>query len=543
MTSYLVPGVSFEWLDRRPPAVEGLRTDVAGFVGIAERGPLHRPVRVDGWASFLTTFGSHVPQGFLAYAVEGFFANGGRACWVVRAADPTKARAAQLDLQDESGAPAMRLVASSGGTWGDALSVIVARTGARRFVLTLRLLDGTLEVWPNLSTDPLDARFAPTVLADEASGSTLVRAEPLPGLAADLLPVVARLAGGDDGLAALRAAHLVGEVGPPRPWGLDALAAVDEVSVVAVPDLMPKPVVEPTPPPPREPRCEDLTAPPADPWIPPLPVFPPAFGDAMLADAQRALVAHCERLRARVAVIDPPPLLREPRLVRLYRQSFDSSYAALYWPWLRVPDPLRLEGLLRTVPPSGHVAGVYARVDIETGVHKPPANEVVERAPDVDATVDDLAHGELNEVGVNVVRLFPGRGLRIAGARTLSSSPPVRYVNVRRLLLMIAEAIDEQTQWVVFEPSDRRLWRDIDRVVRSFLDDLWRAGKLDGATAEEAYSVACDETTNPPEETALGRMTCLIGVLPPWPAEFVVVRIAKTESGAEILEESGGGRG
>jgi hypothetical protein len=171
-------------------------------------------------------------------------------------------------------------------------------------------------------------------------------------------------------------------------------------------------------------------------------------------------------------------------------------------------------------------------------VHKPPANEELEAVKDVRVAVDDLAHGDLNNHGINVIRAQQGRGVRVSGARTIAPSdkPEWRYINVRRLLLMIEEAIDEQTQWTVFEPNNPDLWREVDRVARSFLDGLWRRGMLDGATAEEAYFVRCDETTNPADQTEAGRLICEIGVLPPWPAEFVVVRIGKTEGGTEILE-------
>jgi len=208
-----------------------------------------------------------------------------------------------------------------------------------------------------------------------------------------------------------------------------------------------------------------------------------------------------------------------------------------------MPDPLRLEGLLRAVPPSGHIAGIYARGDQRVGVHKPPANETLVAVNDVQPQIDDRAHAQLTDQSVNVIRYCNGRGIRVAGARTLSNDLNWRYVNVRRLMIMIEEAIDEATQWTVFEPNNQDLWRDIDRVARSFLDGLWRRGMLDGATAADAYDVRCDETTNPPEETNAGRVTCLIGVQPPWPAEFVVVRIGKTEGGTEIAELSGGRNG
>ncbi|MCA9911074.1 MAG: phage tail sheath family protein, partial [Anaerolineae bacterium] len=155
---------------------------------------------------------------------------------------------------------------------------------------------------------------------------------------------------------------------------------------------------------------------------------------------------------------------------------------------------------------------------------------------DVAEPIDEIIHGVLNEKQVNVLRAYPGRGIRIGGAVTLSSDTLVRYINVRRLLLMIAESIDESTQWTVFEPNNPELWAEIARSARTFLDGIWRAGMLDGATAQEAYSVRCDETTNPPEDTERGLLQCEIGVLPPYPAEFVIVRIGKTDGGTDIRE-------
>ena len=187
------------------------------------------------------------------------------------------------------------------------------------------------------------------------------------------------------------------------------------------------------------------------------------------------------------------------------------------------------------MPPSGHVAGIYARVETLVGAHKPPANEVVVPARDVTVVVDDVQHGDLNDNRVNVIRTIPGRGLRVAGARTLSSDTQWRYVNVRRLLLMIERAVDAATQWLVFEPNDPAQWRDLDRILRVYLDGLWQHGMLDGATAAEAYDVVCDATSNPAVDTDAGRLTAVIGVQPPWPAEFVVVRIGKTEGGISVL--------
>jgi phage tail sheath protein FI len=259
------------------------------------------------------------------------------------------------------------------------------------------------------------------------------------------------------------------------------------------------------------------------------------FTQPPILELQRELVSHCERFKNRVAILDTRLEDVSPQAVVAWRHEFDSTYAALYWPWLRVPDPFGAAGALLAVPPSGHVAGIYARVETAVGAHKPPANELLETARDVTAPVDDILHGYLNDNRVNVIRAVPGRGLRVAGARTLSSDTDWMYINVRRLLIMIERAIDAQTQWLVFEPNNPGLWRDVERVVRSFLNRIWQQGMLEGATAEQAFQVTCDETSNPTAESEAGRLITLVGVQPPWPAEFVVVRIGKTESGIEIL--------
>jgi phage tail sheath protein FI len=540
--AYRTPGVYFEWLERTRTVREP-RADIAGFVGIAERGPLHEPVRVESWNGFTSTFGGHFPAGFLAYAVEAFFANGGRTCWVVRVADPAAARRAAIELDDESGNPALHLSARSEGSWANRLLVTLTRLGPERFGLTLTLPDGTVEEWPNLNMRPGDPRNVATVLDDaRGGGSRLVTARAHPGAgppdarSPELRGGMGRLTGGVDGLATLTTSHLSG-VGSPQgsPWGLLTLDDVDEVAVVAMPDAMPKPVVVPPPPRPRQPRCSDPDSRPLPPpGPPPSTDFPPAFGEVELSELQRETVAHCIRLGDRVAVLDPPPGARTAEDVIDWRSGFDTSYAALYFPWILAPDPLRLEGLLRAVPPSGHVAGVCAR----TPVHEPPAGNRLENAIALAVEIGDTAHGDINERGVNAIRLHPGRGIRIGGARTLSSDRLWQFLNVRRLVTMIEEAIAESVPWSVFEPNDTALWGELDRVVRAFLDNLWRRGMLDGPTAEDAFFVRCDETTNPPEERDAGRLWCVVGLQPPWPAEFVIVRIGNATGAARGIPDA-----
>jgi len=582
MLAYRTPGVYFEWLDQRGPAMAPLRTDIAGFVGIAMAGPLHIPVKIESFTQFVSIFGGHTPQGFLAYAVEGFFANGGQTCWIVRVADPDpkSTRAASVVVEDVNEKPALRLSAVSRfsrsdgtadkkpnrGRRGEDITFRLTTTAPDRFTLIVTL-DNTREIWRDLSLSSGDARNAKDLINDPSSGSRLVEIEILSSTPTFPLDVVGRLKDGSDGLRTLKIDHFTGTSMPgPEAGGLAALELIDEISIVAIPDIMRKPPVTPHETKPRPPDCnflnrdefKKLSEKPLQ-WqtrdccrpeieAAALPAeerqqeMPRAFSREEVQELQRALIAHCERLKDRVAVLDTPlvdPATGEemtPELAKSWRLGLDTKYGALYFPWLRVPDPLQLEGQLRSIPPSGHVAGIYAKGDRLIGVHKPPANEELESVKDVQVVLDDIAHGALNDAGINVIRDYRGRGVRVAGARTLSSDTEWRYVNVRRLLIMIEEAIDEQTQWTVFEPNNPDVWRSIDRVVRAFLDRLWRRGMLDGATPDAAYSVRCDETTNPPEETARGRVICEVGVLPPWPAEFVVVRIGRTEGATEILE-------
>ena len=412
-----------------------------------------------------------------------------------------------------------------------------------------------------------ESRYVETVLNHPQIGSRHVRVEDLgssscctrnipDAQASNLVNGAAGLAGG------LGPQHLSGENAPlvssaietaddcncaqqangennsmENKWGLAALENVDEVSIVAIPDIVLKPVESPQY---RQPlRChvlEEIDRP-LVPW--PAAEYAPIFKQEQVERLQRALINHCERELERVAILDAPPELVNPNVllenVLEWRAKFNSKFAACYYPWLRVPDPLRRDGGLREVPPSAYIAGVYARVDQQVGVHKPPANEQLQNVSDTNVPVDDLLHGELNEQHVNVIRPYSGRGIRVAGARMLSRELQWRYVNVRRLMIMISKSIRYHMNWVVFEPNNVNLWRDVTRGVVSFLDGLWQRNMLDGETAEEAYTVNCNETTNPPQETDLGRMICYIQVLPPWPAEKVIIRIGFTESGPATL--------
>jgi phage tail sheath protein FI len=541
MPTYSTPGVYFEWLDTRADYVDASRTDIAGFVGIAERGVLQQPVRIESWAQFTTTFGGLSPAAFLAYAVQGFFNNGGRRCWVVRAADSATASPSKATLTDSKGTGVVAVTAYSPGVWAQQINITVVNTGAQRFNLTVRLLDGTQEFWPNLTFDPKDPRYVERVINDSRKGSRLIQIrvnltkDSSPSLADGTAP----MSGGNDGLANI----IRGGVDKTTQTlvdamitGLSTLEEIDEVAIVVMPDAVVAPRYSPKFKVPA-PNCALLDQPAVLAAPAAAPSGVPLLGILDVQTLQSALIQHCEKLKDRIAILDAPASDLTPVAIRDWRNKFTSQYAALYYPWIKVPDPLGVEGLVRAIPPSGVVAGIYAQVERRVGPHKPPANEPLENVEDVSHSVNDLDHGFLNELGINVIRPFNGRRIRVAGARTLVASDNTQwlFVNVRRLVLMIERSIEVSTQWMVFEPNNPDLWLEIDRVIRSFLDGLWKKGFLDGASAEEAYSVKCDSSTNPPPETDNGRVICEIGLLPPWPAEFVIVRIGITPSGAEVL--------
>nr|WP_042185041.1 phage tail sheath subtilisin-like domain-containing protein [Kibdelosporangium sp. MJ126-NF4]CEL16471.1 Phage tail sheath protein FI [Kibdelosporangium sp. MJ126-NF4]CTQ90423.1 Phage tail sheath protein FI [Kibdelosporangium sp. MJ126-NF4] len=330
-----------------------------------------------------------------------------------------------------------------------------------------------------------------TVVAALAARSQLVRAEALPGLSDDPAKFPAPKAGawltladgGADGYDTLSVDDFVGvDGGSGQRTGITALEDIDEIAVCAVPGV----------------------------WS---------------GTVESALVTHCELLKDRFAVLDPRDGL-DIESIQTFREKFDTKYAALYYPWLVTRDPLT--GSNVEVPPSGHMAGIYARTDVERGVHKAPANVVIRGILPVDGLAQDVTkrHQDLlNPKGINALRFFPGLGQRVWGARTLSSDSSWKYVNVRRLFLFVEESIDEGTQWVVFEPNDEALWALVRQTVTNFLTTVWRSGALAGTTADEAFFVACDRTTMTEDDLANGRLICVIGIAPVFPAEFVIFRI------------------
>jgi hypothetical protein len=395
--------------------------------------------------------------------------------------------------------------------------------------------------------------FAPLPISVEELRSTpLTALEPIQVLGLD----ERLLDGGADGLALLESYDFIGEAISPtdsdtvvfqKRRGLRALELVDEVAMVAIPDINIQPIR--IPPKDAPPVCKPDVCLPNHPIPTAVPrprddqELPPTFSDDDVFRVQSALIQQCEDLRDRIAILDPPfGATRNDQLgvgaIRAWRNRFESKYAALYYPWLKVVDALRTpaSGITRDIPASGHVAGEYARTDLQIGVHKAPANEPLAWIQDVTVQVNDEVHGILNPVGINVVRSLPGRGLRIMGARTVSSDPDWRFVNVRRLMMMIEEAIDEATQWAVFEPNDFYTRAKVTLAISSFLIALWQRGALVGKTIEESLFVKCDETNNPPSQRDQGRLIVDVGVAPSNPFEFIVLRVGRTNNEFEVTE-------
>lgn len=264
-----------------------------------------------------------------------------------------------------------------------------------------------------------------------------------------------------------------------------------------------------------------------------------------------ALLSHCEKMRDRIAILDAPEDVDQvERLTKVYSgdegagircRSSDQGYGAFYYPWFSTPDPLGDGKTMVNVPPSGHIAGIYARTDVTRGVHKAPANEVVRGAMRLVRDVTPEEQGELNQMGVNCIRYFPRGGIRVWGARTVADAASEwRYVNVRRLFNFVEESIALGTNWTVFEPNDPTLWKSIHRDVSAFLLRLWRDGALMGRTKEEAFFVQCDEQTNTQETIDEGQVIAVIGLAPVKPAEFIIFRIGQHAGGAEVEEVSHG---
>ncbi len=515
MPQYLSPGVYMEEIDSGSRPIEGVGTAVAAFIGLAQRGPVNEPTLVTNWSQFTQTFGDFIEGSYLAHSVYGYFLNGGGSCYVVRVgtngAEPsTPTATGELMAGGDAGSvAAYKVQALESGPAGDGLTVEVsdpeAGSGEDTFKVTVKRAGRTEEEF-NVSTK----RGRQNVVNVINTQSKLVRVEELAGVSgqAQLQRATIELRGGGGpmpvpALPPLSPQDYVGS--PADRTGFGGLQAIDAVTMVAAPDLMAA----------YQQGAIDMEG---------------------VQAVQLAMIAHCELMGDRVAVLDPPPGLNAQQIGewRVDKAGYDSKQAALYWPWVKIFDPASGHNI--EVPPSGHMAGIWSRNDNSRGVHKAPANEVVRGAISVALNITKSEQDLLNPNGINCIRSFPGRGIRVWGARTLSSDPAWRYLNVRRLFNYLEKSILNGTDWVVFEPNDELLWAKIRRTIASFLVMEWRKGALFGSTPGAAFYVKCDDETNPAEAIDLGQVVCEIGVAPVKPAEFVIFRLSQFSGGTSLVE-------
>jgi phage tail sheath protein FI len=514
MPTYLTPGVYVEEVSSGNKPIEGVATSVAAFIGLLPGGPIDKPMRISNWSQFATIFGD--PQNpengpfmegaFMAHSVYGYFQNGGALAWIVRVgseSDSPSPRAALPSATDKE-VEALRAVAldnvtdvvkieiveeppQEGKEPGDQTYNVVVTGGSER------------EEYPGVSLKKGRTYLATKVNAAsklikiEETGAALPDVRVAPGTYTLSVPSVA--------LDKVTAGDFEGDVATRK--GMGNASTLDEVTMLIMPDIV------------------NLN------------------GDgAQMRDLQGKMIAHAELMGDRMAILDTPDGLLPQDVLewRMNTAGYDSKMAALYWPWIEVMDPLTRRPM--RMPPSGHIAGVWARVDDTRGVHKAPANEVIRGVNGLAFGITHAEQGELNRNGINCIRAFPGRGIRIWGARTLSSDPEWRYINVRRLFNFVAESIMSGTQWSVFEPNDPFLWAALTTNIHNFLSRVHRSGALFGAGAADAFFVKCDSETNPPEVIDAGQVICEIGIAPVKPAEFVIFRLSQFTGGggAEVSE-------
>lgn len=661
---YSRPAVYIERSDASAAQPVLLRTDVAALVGIARRGPIHTPVLVESFRQFTAHFGEFTGAGYLAYAVRGFFENGGRRCWVVRVASRDVAggaRPASTTLADLAGAPALRVRASSSGVWGNALTLqwagesgpaatsrpaattpryatvpstagfergalvriqqaglteyrVLSAVDADRarlywvhpepggglptdrllagvdvlqplrlsrvsYSLTVREAGRVIAAYRDLHLVASHERYVGRVLAEpdytpswlrtagheapadlpRAPGPVVVT--PSAERAAGDIPVPldvppdseVALRGGAEGLAALRPDDFIGEPVVPgdsdfvkrrKTLGLQALAEIDEVALVAIPDILIRPEPDPVYAPPARPPanpCVPCPAPPPRTRLhQPVPPgeLPPAFDAAAIARVQSALLAHCETLGDRFAVLSLPfDLASRPsgsrEEVTAWRRLFDSRHGALYVPWLDVMEPRR-NARTRRVPACGHLVGAIARTDLAEGVQRAPGNVALRGVTDLSRHLGEADHGELNLAGVNVIRNEMGRPATVGGARTLSLDPDWRFINVVRVVLTIEKAIGIALRFAAFEPNDRGTRLAVASTLGALLQLFFERGAFRGATPQESYFVRCDEVTTPVEAREAGRLVALVGVAPAAPSEFIVLRVGRERNALQV---------
>jgi phage tail sheath protein FI len=516
--TYAAPGVYVEEVPSSQKVLSAAATAIAAFVGFTAQAPTDDPTDPEGakprlvtsWTAFEELYGGFAPGCMLPHAVYGYFNNGGSIAYIVRI--PNSAPA---------GEPAQGALPAADRALGTALKVTSvepdasvtvhvenaeaeegAPDGPNPFNLTIVDRDGTVESFERLTFMPGDRNVEKVVNAESTKVKVAVEFDK----GVDLASLLDVLKPGAYELA--KAAPLPVPVNGKRfagsessRTGINGLALADEVTMVIVPDLITAAT--------KEDGTIDL---------------------GLWKAVQTAVIGHCELQANRMAVLDAPPGMT-PQQIKEWRSDvamYDSAFAALYYPWIKIDNPIGTNGDKEIlVPPSGHIAGVWARTDETRGVWKAPANDTIRGCLDVERAITKNEQSLLNPIGINCIRPFGTRGIRIWGARTLSSDTDWRYINVRRLFNMVETTIMDGTQYAVFEPNDVTLWEGVSRTLSGFLGGLWSQGALFGTSADQAFYVKCDAETNPPQSIDEGKLVVEVGLAPVKPAEFVIFRISQ----------------
>lgn len=497
------PGVYIEEIPSGVRTITGVATSIAAFVGWAPQGPTDQAGLVLSWADYERAYGGLHPKSYLSYAVSHFFANGGQQAYVVRLVSEDAESA-------EWSAGGLTLTASGEGKWAEDYGIAVKRLmdddGAETDRFGLTIVRGkdltederqTVEVFPNLSLDPDDTRFVETVVNEESAiVNATVKSDEVPATAkADFLQHNGEedkdLQPADTAFWKAVFPDLPDDGSPPR--GVCLLDRVDLFNLLCVPGLTDR---------------------------------------GHLGE----LAGFCQKRRAfLIADADEEQNFQAVKPI----SGLEGRNAALYHPWVRMPDP-RQEGRLRSFPPSGVVAGIYARTDTTRGVWKAPAgiDASITGARGLKATLTDPESGILNQKAVNALRVFPVYGPVVWGARTCRGNDEIgdewKYVPVRRTALFLEETLFRSLKWVVFEPNDEPLWAQIRLNVGAFMHDQFRKGAFQGATPRDAYFVRCDRTTTTQTDINLGIVNILVGFAPLKPAEFVVVKLQQMAGQVQV---------
>jgi phage tail sheath protein FI len=534
LPTYTAPGVYVEEVPSSQKSLSAAATAIAAFVGFTEKYPTDnpddpeclRPRLVTSWMEYERLYGSFAPGCMLPLSVYGYFQNGGTVAYISRvphqapsgkpatkalpAADRVLGEPVMVESQQPDADITIVVRSDEPETSGDAKGAKAADDSPSPFRLTVVAGGKEVETFPNLTLDTVEkvVNAAPPAEEGKPGGSKYVKVKlGTVDKKADFTKMIDVMKPGTFQLEKVAPTAVTPNGrkftgSESTPSGINGLVIHEDVTMVCVPDLI------------TAARKPDGT-PDRNIW----------------KAVQTSLIAHCEQQGNRMAVLDAPPGM-SPQEVREWRNDdamYSSPFAALYYPWFTVENPLGKNGDREIlVPPSGHVAGVWARVDESRGVWKAPANETIRGLLTLERPITKTEQGLLNPSGINCIRPFGTRGVRIWGARTLA--PPEgewRYINVRRLFNMIETTILDGTQWAVFEPNDITLWEGVSRTLTGFLTGLWQAGALFGASADQAFYVKCDAETNPPESIDEGKLVVEVGISPVKPAEFVIFRISQ----------------